>query len=142
MSNSAFPGCSQRNISLIMASVQPYILYTYIFLTVVIEECDGPRAFVLRWGGAEEANQHDHGHLRTRRPQSLSKAAAGRLTLRSSQPPISAFTTINVPWFCKLVYVSLSYRCGHEPLITKSKLFLPVINYYCLMRNQIMVCYI
>ena len=64
MSNSAFPGCSQRNISLIMASVQPYILYTYIFLTVVIEECDGPRAFVLRWGGAEEANQRDHGHLR------------------------------------------------------------------------------
>ena len=31
---------------------------------------------------------------------------------------------------------------AYEPVITKSKLFLPVINYYCLMRNQIMVCYI
>ena len=28
-----------------------YFIYIYIFVTVVIEECDGPRAFVqgLRW---------------------------------------------------------------------------------------------
>ena len=103
-----------------------YFIYIYIFVTVVIEECDGPRAFVLRWGGAEEANQRDHGHLagaevllspaarsHTAAPVSLqSGCRRTNSAILSPRPPISAFTTINVPWFCKLVYVSLSFRCG------------------------------
>ena len=42
-----------------------YFIYIYIF-NCCYRRVWRPRAFVLRWGGAEEANQRDHGHLRSR----------------------------------------------------------------------------
>jgi len=65
-----------------------YFIYIYIFLTVVIEECDGPRAFVLRWGGAEEANQRDHGHLAGAEVLASCRESHGSLSLPPSSTAI------------------------------------------------------